>query len=65
MKAILIFNLPEEQEEHRLALDGSQWYCAVDDLRNWLRDRIKHHDEPYDAVWDELFRILEDRDLTL
>ncbi len=31
MKAILEFNLPEEEAEHRLALDGGKWMSAYYD----------------------------------
>ena len=42
MKAILEFNLPEEKSEHLAAVKGTQWYLAMYDLDNWLRDQIKH-----------------------
>ena len=66
MKATLTFNLPEEEEEHRSALDGAQWKSAVEYMRGWLRDQIKYHNNAHmEAVRDELIALLEERNLTL
>lgn len=42
MKAILEFNLPEEQAEHKLALDGFKWMAICHELDQWLRSLEKH-----------------------
>ncbi len=42
MKAILEFDLPEEEAEHRLALDGGKWMSACHELDQWLRSIQKH-----------------------
>lgn len=42
MKATLTFTLPEEQEEHATALAGSEYRCALDDIRDVLRKRRKY-----------------------
>ena len=42
MKAILQFNLPEEQYEFDSAVTGSQWHNLVSDLDEKLRQDIKH-----------------------
>ncbi len=44
MKAILEFNLPEEQNEHKLALDGPQWKAVCHELDEWLRSFQKYGD---------------------
>lgn len=44
MKAILEFNLPEEQNEHKLALDGSRWMSVCEEFDRWLRSIQKHTD---------------------
>ena len=44
MKAILEFNLPEEESEHRLALDGGKWMSACHEFAQWLRSIEKHTD---------------------
>lgn len=45
MKAILEFNLPEDADDFTLAKDGHGWYCAMFELDQWLRDRLKHGHE--------------------
>lgn len=42
MKATLEFNLPEEEAEHRLALDGGKWMSVCHELDQWLRSIQKH-----------------------
>jgi hypothetical protein len=41
-KAILEFQLPEEQEAHEDALNGTLWHSVVGDLDDILRSWIKH-----------------------
>lgn len=42
MKAILEFNLPEEQYEHQAALLGSAALLTIDDLLGEIRNKIKY-----------------------
>ena len=42
MHATITFNLPEEQQEHRDALDGTAWKLVVRNLDNTLRTALKH-----------------------
>jgi len=42
MKAILEFDLPEEQYEFDSAVNGCQWHNLVSDLDEKLRQDIKH-----------------------
>ena len=42
MTATLTFNLPEETEEHQIALDGRRWKAAMWDFRQALRSKYKH-----------------------
>lgn len=71
MKAILEFALPEESQEHQDALRGSDWKYAVDDLLQYLRTQIKHAENSadeyrtFERVREQLFEILEERDLKL
>lgn len=55
MKAILEFNLPEESEEHRLALDGIKYSCAVDEVFTWIRSQLKYNDH----ITEDQSQILE------
>lgn len=42
MEAVLKFNLPDDEWEHRRALNGVQYYHALTILNDHLRSRIKH-----------------------
>lgn len=42
MKAILEFNLPDDQIEFQYATDGSKWASLVWDLDQHLRSKIKY-----------------------
>ena len=44
MKAILEFTLPEEQEDHRVAVEGMKYLIILQELDNWLRAEIKYND---------------------
>ena len=56
MRAILEFNLPEEQEEFELARNGSKLSCAISDFQDWLRAQIKHgnYDDEQMAVFERV-----------
>lgn len=38
--ATISFQLPEQSEEHRLAVNGSAYHAVLYKLEMWLRDRI-------------------------
>jgi hypothetical protein len=42
MKAILEFNLPEDQTEYQLVNDASKMYSALWDMKHFLRNKVKH-----------------------
>jgi hypothetical protein len=72
MKAVLKFNLPEDQSEHRRALDGWKWRSVVSDIADKLRSALKYNDgltletNAYlEKFREELFQLLEDRGLNL
>lgn len=67
MKATLEFDLPEEREEHKLALDGGKWMSAIHELDEWMRTTEKHtdiHTMEIGALRKKLYEILEDMGLT-
>jgi hypothetical protein len=48
MKAILEFNLPEDQIEFEFATNGSKWWKVCWDMEQWLRQQNKYMpDEEY------------------
>jgi len=42
MKAILEFNLPEEQEDHAYALHGVDALLVISDLEQEIRSKLRH-----------------------
>lgn len=48
MKGILTFNLPEEDQEHRAAINAPQVLVDLRDFDTWMRNRLK-----YDELHEE------------
>lgn len=44
MKAILEFQLPEESQEHKIALEGQKYASATESMFNWIRSKQKYRD---------------------
>lgn len=71
MKATLEFNLPEEAEEHRNALDGHRYLRSLqvldDHLRHWTKHghEFKTPDEALQAARDQLHREMEARGIAV
>ena len=69
MKAKLIFNLPEEQEEFNDAVNGSAFKTAIWELDQYIRSQLKHGvlpDDVHDKVQeirDQLHSILDDNNV--
>lgn len=69
MKAILEFNLPEEKDDHNLALNGVNYYCAIEDVRNILRRYRKYEEltEPQreflEKLSEEIYDVFIDRNI--
>ena len=54
MKAILEFNLPEDQTEYQMVNDASKMFSVIWDMKQWLRGQVKYapdemSQEAYDA----------------
>lgn len=68
MKARLEFNLPDEQNEFTLANNGSNFYCALFEIDNYLRNKIKYECESlseeelktYEKIREEVNQIIND-----
>ena len=69
MKAILEFNLPEEQAEHKQALQGADWECVLLELDLAIRNKLKHGhkfknaDSALDWVRKQLHEEMQSRNL--
>jgi len=65
MKTILVFDVPEEADALRLAQNGAAAHRVLHELREWLRNGIKHGKKPVLArvVWDRLHELASDEGL--
>jgi hypothetical protein len=67
MKAILEFNLPEDQDQFEQASKGMDWALAMLDLDNWLRSKLKYEEldanvnEVLTQCRDELHEFMQQR----
>ena len=62
MKAILEFNLPEEGEEHKMALHGLKYYGIIESVLEHIRTKIKnecYHDERREIL-EEISDLIHD-----
>lgn len=41
MHATLKFQLPEESEQHQMAINGSKYYCLIQEVHNFIRRKFK------------------------
>ncbi len=64
MKAILEFNLPEDNGDHNICVKAFAMYATLREMDEWLRGKIKYGheyktiDEALVAVRDELRELL-------
>ena len=73
MKAILEFNLPEDQDEFNLATKSTDLQSALWEMNQWLRSQTKHapddmHPERYNALMfcrDKLNEIINENNIDL
>lgn len=69
MKAILEFDLPEDNMEFKAAINGSNYKSAIWEYDQWLRSEMKYGEldkkiyEAYDTCRKELKKILEQDNL--
>lgn len=66
MKATLSFNLPEEQEEHKFALNGCKLASEIQEFDYYLRGEIKYsttlsqeHIELYEKIREKLHEMVD------
>ena len=68
MRAVLEFNLPEDTDEHQLALDAWKWRKCVNDLDEEMRTLSKYHnlvDIPIDRVRKKISELIDELGLEL
>ena len=72
MKAILEFNLPENQPEFNTALQGSDWKHVCWQMDQYLRKRVKYDEslseeqlEVYEDMRGEFWRMMKENNVDL
>jgi len=60
MKAILKFELPQDNQEFELATKASKMYCTLWDFDQWLRGEIKYNGKELNEVRDKLRELMND-----
>lgn len=73
MKAIIEFELPEDQNEYEKANNANKMYMALWDIRQLLRSKLKYNSdglndeqlEQWEAMRGDFFDILDNNDLKL
>ena len=66
MKALLEFNLPEDQERFDYATNGFNYYMALSQMDEWLRSEYKYNgkDEMY-PIRMKLNEIINDNNVKI
>ncbi len=67
MKAILEFNLPEDQSEYELANRAGKLHCFVYDLACWVRQKYKYEEVDsidIEELQDKLGELYDEHDVS-
>jgi len=73
MKAIIEFELPQDQDEYKMANDASKMYLALWDIKQLFRSTLKYNPaglsteqlEQWEIMQDEFYVILDNNDLKI
>ena len=68
MKAIIEFNLPEEEDQFLEAVNGYNWKSVVQEFDEWMRNTIKHQNPPNISLREVRLRfnnLITEKDLVL
>lgn len=63
MKAILEFNLPEEGDDFRYAINGEEYFLALNNIREDVRQMWKYQElsENEYKIVDEIYKMINQR----
>lgn len=70
-KGVLSFDLPEEEQEFRIAQDAGQWQAVMMDILEHIRSQLKYQNLPdkkaaaYEEFRELIWNTLSDRGLKL
>lgn len=59
----ITFKLPDEEEEHKMAIKASDYYCALHDLYQMFRTERKYGEDRWSEVEAKFWEILKDNDV--
>lgn len=72
MKATLEFNLPDDNEEFKNAVNGTTWSCAVWEYDQYLRTQIKYNEnlsddehKAFEEAREKLYEIMNQNNLSI
>ena len=73
MKAILEFELPDDQSEYELAVDAPKMYNTLWDIKQLIRSKLKYNSDgltdielkQWEIIQDEFYLILDNHNLKL
>ena len=73
MKAILEFELPDDQSEYEYAVDAPKMYSALWDIKQLIRSKLKYNSDgltdielkQWEMMQDEFYSILDNHNLKL
>lgn len=62
-KAILEFNLPDDGDDFRYAINGEEYYIALRNIREDVRQIWKYRELPYEQwnLVDEIYKMINQR----
>lgn len=72
MKAILEFNLPEDEDSHKMAIKAPDMHSVLYGIDQWLREKLKYGhsdikdaDDALEKVREELHDLLKSHGIDL
>lgn len=60
MRVSIRFDLPDDSDEHRAALQGADLRSAIEEFDTHLRKRIENADEDRSEIYDEIHDVLHE-----
>ena len=61
MKAILEFDLPEDETAFNYAVNGNDWNNAIYNLDQWLRTKIKYNNDEFSESEEAILQLVRDQ----
>jgi hypothetical protein len=66
MKVIYEYDLPEDREENDLHRQAAQMYCALQEIREWFRQKRKYQlIETFVEAEEEFWKIMKEEGIEL